>query len=311
MANYGDKFQTWLGELPTETPVQSTKWRKPANARVEEVGGEKWICWSGGNVDIRHGAAQEGLLLTFIRLADAEPKGFASYASKWGPLGLCHHDLPSTHVPRQSSEDLKTIDAEPCWPLKYLDDEGPPVRERVETWRKFASQASATHEAANLIRHGERVPDSLWERVRDLIPKSYAITDADFVEAAIVRAQSSIDEYERFLLELVIRRWLRIGDVGVHVHWDDRTLKVRYGGTGLAGALALQLALTTTSTGAFYTCFNCNTSYIPEYRRPREGENNYCEDCRAAGAKNRSRAYRQRRKAEREKPVILNERSTS
>ncbi len=292
-----DKFRNYLGDIPTDTPVQSTSWQRPQNAWIEPGEDEGWVRWEGPIRPVKVGAAQESLLGDFMQLAESPPETIAGFVRKWGVLGLCRHGLPDTHLPRRSWVDLDLVDAIPC-PV-YRPIPSTPPREAVKLWRGFSSQAWAIHRAAGLIHTNRRVPDELWERLRDLYPPGLVITTEEYFRLRdIERSQESIEEHEFFLLGLAVQRWLQFGDVGVHVRWDSHKGTIKFGGTGLAGAIALQLALTCTSTGAFYICDGCLVTYIPD-RRPTEGKNRYCDECRETGVpnKNRSQKFRDRQAA--------------
>jgi hypothetical protein len=54
------------------------------------------------------------MLRDFVNLADARDEKIRSFASRWGPLGICEHDLPHTHWPRAPwIEHLRNVRFEP------------------------------------------------------------------------------------------------------------------------------------------------------------------------------------------------------
>lgn len=69
-------------------------------------------------------------------------------------------------------------------------------------------------------------------------------------------------------------------------------------GSGVFGALAVQLFLAATKTEGFAMCSACGLPYFPS-RRPRRGQRNYCARCANDGASRRvaSVDYRLREKA--------------
>jgi hypothetical protein len=50
-------------------------------------------------------------------------------------------------------------------------------------------------------------------------------------------------------------------DVGFHIAWHQGKISLQFGGTGLFGALGLQLAFVSTGTKALFICSECRTPF--------------------------------------------------
>lgn len=290
--------RTYIQGIPTYTPVQSTEWSRPGRAWIDEDENGEWVYFGGpGGGPVKAGAAQDILLVQFMDLRDGPPERIAHFVRKWGYLDLCRHGLPSSHLPRERWEDLTLIGAQPCTPAWHFPRNTP--RELVSDWRRFASQASSIHTAAGFVLTGQRVPDEIWQQLSGLYPPGWILGDqqAHLEQEGIggFRAEPR-EKTEHRLLQHAVQRWLQMGNVNLSVTWDGPDGHLRYGGIGLVGALAMQLALTCTSTGAFFICSHCGNPYIPEKRRPSKGQTSYCRLCRDDGVPGRIRQQRYREK---------------
>src|SRR5215469_10148972 len=52
------------------------------------------ILWSGPLKEVRPGP---GMLRDFVALGDASNEKIFQYASRWGVLGICKHNIPASH----------------------------------------------------------------------------------------------------------------------------------------------------------------------------------------------------------------------
>src|SRR6266487_2634569 len=74
---------------------------RPIDARILDVPG--MVSLSDGLLEWRWIPGQKreqvrpGILEGFLKLADAADSSILAFAKKWGPLGICEHELPSTH----------------------------------------------------------------------------------------------------------------------------------------------------------------------------------------------------------------------
>lgn len=287
------------GRIAESAPVQSTEWARPEKAWAEQDKKGRWILkWSGHGGYAHTGAGQDALLASFMKLEEAAPEEVAAFIGRWGPLNLCKHGLPNTHLPRRMMNDLAEVDAVAC-EVNRARPAGE-IGEPLERWHHFATQVHAIHRGARLAQGGNRITNEIWTKLADIGPPGmFTEPDPETGEVEWVTTPA-IDVAQRYL-GIAIQRWLNYGDVGVHVSWSERKGHIRFGGTGLAGAIALQLALTSTATGAFYLCSACSVPFLPEKRTPRAGERHYCDSCREGDripARDRARDYRARKKNE-------------
>lgn len=294
MAEQSYYLRPTLDWLSLGEPLQRALIRVPQNVWFEDddMGGS--LCYRPDETSFKEvGAGQDRLLTDFMRLAEASPEDTVAFAEKFGVLELCRHNLPASHVPRRMWPDLAEDGSDACWAVRSLG-QGGVTRERFTTWIRLASQARATHRAAGLLAHGDAVPDEDWNAIRDLLPQGMVITAREYRSLGFEPREDSIQD-QRKLLMMALQRWLDLGDVGFRVRWEGTRPSFTYGGTGLAGAVALQLGLTCTSTFGFTICSFCHLPHTPR-RRPRPGESNYCPDCRTDGVPGRVRQQRHRAK---------------
>jgi hypothetical protein len=294
-----------LDELPLTALVPSARWRRARGIRLSHD--RQWLEWTRYGEEVRVNESQEGLLTGFLRLADAEPEAILAFAEVWGPLGICRHNKPSTHVPGRLVLELEGEDFQPCEPMRR--GLGGAFREPIERWRHYALQAGAIHHAAACLLKGKHVEAERWEPLRDLIPGRWIPTDelpgaASTVDVGSVHVEEvqlrrpedrerNLFDRERLVLTLAVQRWLDLGDVHLTASWGDGAGAVDLGRDSLFGALGLQLALTTTKHGGFFLCSYCGQPYVPE-RRPREGEEHFCGDCVEGNVPGRLRTERWR-----------------
>src|SRR5262245_9423493 len=55
------------------------------------------IVWNVKRRAMRPAKPHEGMLTNFIALAEADATEILNYARKWGVLGTCRHNVPSSH----------------------------------------------------------------------------------------------------------------------------------------------------------------------------------------------------------------------
>jgi hypothetical protein len=286
-----------LDHLPLTALVPSARWLRPLGMRLSAD--RKWLEWDGYGDEIRVNQAQENVLAGFVGLAGATPDAVLRFAESWGPLGICAHDKPFTHIPARLARELDDEDFAPCR-LRRRGLKGP-FREPVERWHHYSAQAAAVHHAAARLLTGNFVEAHIWETLRDLIQGHWVPSDVRGVPGAATNADRL--HTQQLVLTFAVQRWLNLGDVRILASWGDNGGAVDFGRDSLFGALALQLALTATRHGGFFRCSHCGDAYIPE-RRPREGEEHYCRDCRDSNVPGRRRMekLRQRRALEQQQP---------
>ena len=290
---------TLIGHTARSVPVNATAYQLPAEVKVEQDA-EGWLLvWRSGGRSRQVGAGTEQFLSDFMALQYSEPDEIAAFAATWGALQLCRHGKPQTHLPYRLWSDLAEFDTSPCDVNRAYP--GGWRRESVSRWTHYASQAEAIHRLSRNLKDNRQISIEDLEPMEDLFPDHQF--DQTFDRTVDVRnppGELTREDHER-ILAVALHAWLGMGDVGFHVNWRKGKSSLRFGGTGLFGALALQLTLVSNGTGALIICSECTLPYIPE-RMPRSGELNYCADCREAGipARNRQRARRARKQATQE-----------
>lgn len=307
----GTKFLLYLDGVPLTSPAEKSGWGKPT--KIELSDDERWLIWGGESKEAGVGPAQENLLADFLSLSEASPHAVLKFSRRWGVLGICRHGKPSTHLPRRQWSELEEVGVRPCGPMRTRGLAGA-RREPVARWHHFAAQARSIHAAAGALLSGRRVADSGWQVMKEVFPAGWVLPDQEAAQAAALhehplpvaaghvdrevqpvsrqRRMEDANEKERRLLTFAVQRWLDWGDVRPVVRWNGPGGTLTFGGSSLFGALALQLALTTTKVGGFFLCSACRRAYVPE-RRPR-GERHFCAECHDAGVPGRLRAQRWR-----------------
>lgn len=135
------------------------------------------------------------LLFVFARLADQHPKRYLDFARRYGPLDLCRHGKPASHVPWAVMNDL----ARPYvfentsssgegldFSDEFLDRHGGPEQdrelpsalvscrrkpfasERISSWRRYAQQAAAMIDILGELSESRPVPVAHWLPLADL-----------------------------------------------------------------------------------------------------------------------------------------------
>jgi len=255
----------------------------------------------------------------FVQLADAAPAQIRRYVERWGALGFClDHRLPHALAnPVRDSDDA------PCRPTT-IDE---PYREPIEGYRLFAKQALALIKITAQIRRRElsgvdstgwvrphgastlgvgyfaeplpkvqamAVARKSWEPLRSLFPAPLA---AVFDRLTSVDHVATLTE-EQCAVRHAIQTWMALGQVEVRWEWPPNRAdpELSLGCSHLFGALALALALQTTSMAHVHVCEDCGVPFTPLRRKTVV---RWCPACRPRGMKRvQQRRYRARKKAE-------------
>jgi hypothetical protein len=215
----------------------------------------------------------------FLRLSDATPDEIFRYARRWGPIGFCKHGLPASHNSRWRLDRAVVKMCPPCGGTNHL-------WEPLEFWRMTAKRATSLLSIAAALYDDKSGSEEDWKIVErgDLRP-------VDIYDWPIVN--------QRFELEWHLTHWMQMGRLIPIVTFDKKVLSFSLdvlNGSGLFGALGLQLALAASRTDGLASCFACRRPFIPS-RRPKANQHTYCPECREIGRPTRdaSRAYRQRK----------------
>jgi hypothetical protein len=277
------------------------EWRVPARVDLE---GER-LFWSeelGRVVRPERGTHRE-VLEGFVGLANASAKRVLAYARRWGVLRLCAHDFPATHPPRYWPS--RPVEAHAC-PYVIIDNRDPrvPIRqgdvhpcrprgmvdgqpwEPVAAWRCWSLKARAIVTLAAQLRNGRIGGEQDWR-----VAWGYEGMPSG---KGYWTPPRSVDHGWRQLTEMV-NHWIGAAAARIWVERREKRAEVTFGGGGLFGALAVQLAFTMGRTKSLAICDECGRGFEPN-RWPRAGERHYCPECRANGVpgRNASRDYRAR-----------------
>jgi hypothetical protein len=290
---------TQLAGIPPYANVAATSWRVPIGVHLDGdrlVWPEhRWVERAGEDCD-------ERFLLRFANLADAKDEEILQFARKWGVLELCAHGLPATHQPLRLPMTRWKPPA-PCEGQRRVHGGVELCAEPLDSWRYFAGQASALLLLLSDLRRGDGQAPDLGPVLFDLVPPRLRPQGSPS-SARGREVTGSLPRYGRIgpitvrlppagFAALCVRRWLQLGDVQVVYSWRQEGPSLEYGSHTLFGALALQLAATTT-TGDIYMCSGHGGLYKRTGRRPPRGGRNYCPDCRAARTKDRDHMRRRR-----------------
>lgn len=256
------------------------------------------IVWSWGGSFVRREAPVDGkgpILEKFVRLADAAPDRILDYARHWGPLGL-FEDTLILELPRPGSVHVRAIQPHPWNPPEGLFSDGPSSRrssdgeyildgwEPLELWRHFARVARAMINVAAMLHQEKIGATEDWQIIFEWHERS---------EPWWPRAL----RFERLILAMVVNDWIELGNVRPRLDWDGEKPEIRFDGS-LFNALTVQLMAVTSKTGGTALCSSCGEPYLVS-RRPRTGENHYCQDpeCgKKAAQRDAARRYRQKHK---------------
>jgi transposase-like protein len=131
-------------------------------------------------------------------------------------------------------------------------------------------------------------PIEFWRVLSGVDPPSDNVW-TQFAESAEEREWPPAHHlWARSLLAKVVNHWLRVGRVRLSislsdlskppVSWETQIVCGDIYST-LFGTIALQVMLLIAGAETLYTCNGCGIPYIPAGRRPRRGQNSYCDDC--------------------------------
>lgn len=244
-----------------------------------------YLVWSNrdenGDVGPRQKVQPSGKMLDeFVRLEDASSEKILSYANRWGVLAICDHNLPSSHSPNsygwQRSQPVSS-----CISLG-LNQEW--VFEPLETWKQFAKEARAVRNMAAQLHQEQR-------------PHSHDIEV--LIQLAAVKSPNPSAPLLAYcgLVSRTVNDWLNLGNVRPWFRWTPKEGIAIAFGSGLFSSLAVQLMTTVSRMQLTEFCSACALPYSPK-RRPRQGENHYCDDCgRKAAVNEASKRYRRKKAA--------------
>lgn len=292
----GDQIRWSLGGLTFEgSPVGAVPWDRPS---FVEIDGERlrwrYVHFTGDDdpeeaFPVGFGpivmtdrpvptTVRLGILLEFVDLPRRNAEAISTFASRWGVLHLCRHELPRTH-PRTASP-LPGDDHRAGPYCQTVHGEALEGSESLGGWVAWARRALAVLRIAGKSAGGGGTVN-LGEEWAVLLPPN---------EAAEAAADSDVG---KFRLGAEVETWLRVGAVQPRIDLLKEP-SFRVGGWELFGMIALQLAMAVTN-GGFAFCHECGQGYVPK-RQPVAGRRNYCDECRRRKVPKRDAARDSRRR---------------
>lgn len=299
-----------------DRPVVGERWLVPA--AIELRAGYQLVSRSTDGHG-RQAIAEPGprMLTEFLRLGqESSPsERVVEYARRWGTLHICKHGLPASHT--RNPEEW-------CEAWSFPDELEPEAEfwEPVGVWRHFARQARGYLAIADRLHGGQIGRQEDWQIVHEWRhwPNGrgsgkglWAFSDRPTNPSQTIDLgtgklkdphqaytvpwwRQTVDEDWSMVVEGVEETWLSYGDVRPSLSLSDGTPRIRLGGGGLFGALAVQLMMNVCRTAGIALCSECGIAYLPK-RRPRVGNRHYCQDCgKKPAQRNASREYRRRRR---------------
>jgi hypothetical protein len=227
------------------------------------------------------------LLLDFIQLAEAEDTRILEYAERWGVLGICTHQWPTSSCPH--GKFIEEHNSFFCAPDGYRSH----YSEKLSTWRGFAGWAGLIITCASVL-HADVSAD-----------------ERDTVFARFVGRERLTYREQWWFVGLQLNRWLELAPLKPKC----RFLKIPKGGvrpefalgptsvydfSQLIAVLGLELLYQVTRARRILTCSSCGRPYQPKHL-PKRGEHTYC---RRVGCGTRAAwrdAQQRRREAQRNK----------
>jgi hypothetical protein len=213
-------------------------------------------------------SAKPGLLQSFIRLADAPDERILAFARRWGVLELCEHDLPLRHLVSGWAHTDAPFYAR-SWCDYRQSEPGGRIWEPLSAWRTWARRAAATLNVAISFYRNKLPPLEEWQSAISLGLRSP--DDNEPLPPTPSKGWLRLDHR--------IHAWLGLTGVVPRVVRNRGVRpQITFGGTGLFGALSIQLMLAVCRTDGLAVCSSCASAFVPK-RRPRHGRA-YCDDCR-------------------------------
>jgi hypothetical protein len=263
----------------TKTIMPCEAWTAP---HVEVT--EGLLRWSIDERKSRKVAASPTLLDSFLRLHSASDAQIGQFASRWGVLELCEHDLPARHRNAPGDEIATWASDGPCYPQGARESGFTRGWEPLEAWREFSRKARAVCAIARHLQEG-RVGDS----------QDWATLNED---PHLGRRRRSVP-FEKSLLMLHVDRWLLLGALRPAFRWQDDRTEIVFRPPCLFTALSLQLVFNVAKIDGIAFCCGCGAPYIPTIRPP-AGRNNFCPTCGRKGAQRlAAQRYRARKREKR------------
>lgn len=251
---------------------------------LEEDG--RYLIWD--YVETHNTRPDRGLLEQFLRIKKDKGQSVLQFARKWGALSQdddCELMSPRSTLVRESVGDWNRLKAEFKSVLNLAQSLQKQSLGELDDWHDFYAEEKGPPYTF--------VPQDLIDRIP---PERLEQWKLDMAWSEVAGKVSSL---------------MADGGVAFELRWDWKSqprtrLPVfeivyrRKFGSGLRGALALQLALAVSQSEGLFVCSYCGLPYFraSSLRRPKPGQNNYCEDCRKSGFPQRVADQKRRERIE-------------
>jgi len=211
-------------------------------------------------------------LRRFIALENAGEASYLRFARTYGPLWLCVHELPYGHPQRRRPR---------CYRRRVGHGQ---VLEAMAAWQRYSGRAAA------ILRIAYELEGNRCGSRQDWAALAVSLTSGRRSLHVVGKV-----EQEWRSLEREVNEWLYACEVRPFLSLAGADQKFELRST-LLGSLGVQLLSALLRTDGFTVCSACGQPYAPQ-RRPRKGENHYCQDCgRRATNKLAQRRYRERQR---------------
>lgn len=268
--------------------------------------------------DKREVKISPNLLQDFIALADTtDSSRIVDFATQWGTLGICRHDMPFTHFPpRGCNQYLDFINDTASYCMPRMVREGKHWTkhwhwEPISAWTQTAKEAKAILNLAAQLNMGKLGNEEDWKTLEQG-PRCYIIEElwskpTVWLGPPLGQRMGNAERRQKlstvtplqnqlWCLQYVLRQWVELADLRPGIAHKNGKWEISFFTGGLFQGLALQLMLAVTTTAGLGLCSHCRNSYQLE-RRPNTSRRSYCPACRAKGIplRDAAREYRKRK----------------
>ncbi len=282
-----------LAGVDLDVATTGSSWLRPSDVTVSDG----WVRWRENPGDRGRwiNDPKQELLTPFAALASSDDleRDVETFASRWGTLGLCEHNLPHTHRvghgPAQVDSCHEQVDGD--WFV-----------EPIEPWRAFAGELATMLNAVVGIHTREPVRSDVWaplvsEIAPGLVPMSAPRGGRVSIQEAVnpdrLIGPIRLVLPDKAFVSSFFDRWFELGNVRPAVEWLPSP-RLGFRARTLFGALALRAAVVATGAN-LKICNYCNEAYATqrgEHATTRCCAREACRLKRSADTAKRHRANR-------------------
>jgi hypothetical protein len=224
------------------------------------------------------------------------PKEVATFASRWGLLGICEHGIPAEHknIGRLELPSTFMVGRAGVFVAVDQDCTSSALNEPLGPWFYWSAVAGATLRVAEALRDGRRTAEADWKVLAApgpwVVESRYWEKANAFATSGVELVQASRQDQKAALAE-ALSRWLGLTAIHPIVVWEGGLPEIRVPDADLFGSLALAIILAVGDMEGWGVCPGCGRQFVP----PRGGRRaTYCSTCRSDGVSRRlaSKRYR-------------------